>query len=193
MTGDAETPLLQGWPLTSRMTRTPRGADCIVKTIRRAGLSERRVCFTASSKRVLHFPLYVCVSISYSSHKLCGATAQRVRFGILEIFFFFGGGWVRGGGWGGLISFVPQGLSGMGWLHTTNVHALHARDHSRLSSIPVMKEKKRNMGGVKKRTETFTFSLQVCRRRCEHLWVLTACACLRVCLHTCQPYKLVYL
>lgn len=41
-----------------------------------------------------------------------------------------------------LISFVPQGLSGMGWLHTENVHAQHARDHSRFSPIPVMEKKK---------------------------------------------------
>lgn len=38
-------------------------------------------------QRVLHVPLYVCVSISYSSHKLCGAIAQRIRFGILDFFF----------------------------------------------------------------------------------------------------------
>lgn len=97
--------------------------------------SERRVCFTASSKPVLHVPLYVSVSISYSSHRLCGATAQRVRFCILEFFIFFGGGGV------GLISFVPQGLSGMGWLHTVNVHAQHAHDCNRFSSIPLTTKK----------------------------------------------------
>lgn len=91
-------------------------------------------------QRVLHVPLYVCVSISYSSHKLCGAIAQRIRFGILDFFFF-------------VISFMPQALSGMGWLHTENVHAQHACDHNRFTSIPAIE---------KNRTETFTFSLQVC-------------------------------
>lgn len=64
-------------------------------------------CFTASSKRVLHVPLYVSVSVSYSSHKLCGATAQRVRFGILDFFFlFFFKEWGGGeGGKGGLDKF----------------------------------------------------------------------------------------
>lgn len=40
-----------------------------------------------------------------------------------------------------MISFVPQALSGMGWLHTENVHAQHACDHNRFSSIPVMEKK----------------------------------------------------
>lgn len=99
--------------------------------------SERRVCFTASSKPVLHVPLYVSVSISYSSHRLCGATAQRVRFCILEFFIFLVVVVVGVG----LISFVPQGLSGMGWLHTVNVHAQHAHDCNRFSSIPLTTKK----------------------------------------------------
>lgn len=41
----------------------------------------------------------------------------------------------------GLISFVPQGLSGMGWLHTVNVHAQHAHDCNRFSSIPLTTKK----------------------------------------------------
>lgn len=67
-----------------------------------------------------------------------------------------------------MISFVPQGLSGMGWLHTKNVHAQHARDHNRFSLIPVMekrkkkRERERKNIEEKKGTETFTFSLQVC-------------------------------
>lgn len=32
-------------------------------------------------------------------------------------------------------------LSGMGWLQAENVHAQHARDHNRFSSIPVLKKK----------------------------------------------------
>lgn len=42
--------------------------------------------------------------------------------------------------------------------HTENVHAQHARDHSRSGLIPVMKKEH----GEKKRIETFAFSLQVC-------------------------------
>lgn len=159
------------WMTFNRQDDSKHHADCIVETMKRAVLSERRVCLTASSKRVLQVPLYVCVSISYSSHKPCGATAQRVRFDILEKYFL------------GLISFVPQGLSGMGWLHAQKVHAQHARDQNRFSSIPVMK--KRNLEKKEKSMETFTFSLQVCRRRCKHLWVLTACAYVRACSHTC--------
>lgn len=57
-------------------------------------------------------------------------------FGILYFFWWW---W-----WGvgvGLISFVPQGLSGMGWLHTVNVHAQHAHDCNRFSSIPLTTKK----------------------------------------------------
>lgn len=134
-----------------------------MKTIKRVVLSERRVCSTASSKRVLHVPPYVCVSISYSSHKPCGATAQRVRVGILEIFW-------------GLISFVPQGLSGMGWLHTENVHAQHARDHNRFNSIPVKKkehEKKRKERNIYIQFASMPKTLR------------TSLSAQSVCLHTC--------
>lgn len=51
--------------------------------------------------------------------------------------FFWGGG-------RGLISFVPQGLSGMGWLHAENVHAQHARDHNRFSFDTVVECRKKN-------------------------------------------------
>lgn len=47
---------------------------------------------------------------------------------------------------GGMISFVPGALSGMGWLRTKNVHAQHACDHNRFSSIPATEEKKKKKG-----------------------------------------------
>lgn len=73
---------------------------------------------------------------------------------------------------GGMISFAPGALSGMGWLRTKNVHAQHACDHNRFSSIPATEEKKKKRNGgerrkKKKGTETFTFSLQVHPRRRE--------------------------
>lgn len=49
-------------------------------------------------------PFYVSDSISYSSHKQCGAAAHRVQFGIMDFFFLLVG----------LISFLPQGLSEKG-------------------------------------------------------------------------------
>lgn len=47
-------------------------------------------------------------------------------FGFLSFFSFLRGG--------GLISFVPEGLSGIGWLDTANVHAQHARDRRHFTS-----------------------------------------------------------
>lgn len=76
--------------------------------------------------------LCMTVSTSYSSHKLHGAIAQRIRFGILDFSFIY---FKRC-----LISFMPQALSGMGWLHTNNVNAKHACDHDYFSSIPIMKK-----------------------------------------------------
>ncbi len=88
-----------------------------------------------------------------------------------------------------MISFVPQGLSGMGWLHAENVHAQHARDHNRFSSIPVMK--KRKEGEKKKKTHLHS----VCKYakdaanifECSQRAPTSVHTCVRVC------YKLVYL
>lgn len=91
-----------------------------------------------------------------------------------------------------MISFVPGALSGMGWLRTKNVHAQHACDHNRFSSIPATEEKKKGMGerGEKKRTETFTFSLQ---DTAKHLRLRGVCQA--SCASTCVSarHKLVYL
>lgn len=55
-----------------------------------------------------------------------------IEFGILECSFFFKGVCRRGWKGGGLISFVPRALSGMGWLHVRNEGA-HACDANHLS------------------------------------------------------------
>lgn len=53
---------------------------------------------------------------------------------------------------------MPQALSGMGWLHTKNVHAQHACDHDCFSSVTVMKKVgKRNR--KKKKEHTHLHSL----------------------------------
>lgn len=151
------------WPLTSTCY-TGRTIKCVM-------LPERGLLYCVIK---VSPDTSLCMSISYSSHMLCGAIAQRIRFGILDFFFWK---------WGGLISFVPQALSGMGWLHTENVHAQHACDHNRFSSTPEGREKKtRNIN------MQFASTLKT-------LQTHPACAYLHVCLQTCvrAHYKLVYL
>lgn len=89
-----------------------------------------------------------------------------------------------------MISFVPGALSGMGWLRTKNVHAQHACDHNRFSSIPATEEKKKK----KKREQKHLHSVcKYTQGAAKHLGVRGVCrsSCASTCVSACR--KLVYL
>lgn len=90
----------------------------------------------------------LCMSVSLFHIPVTSHVVQLLKgyHLVFWIFFFLKGVW-------GLISSVPEGLSGMGWLHRENVQARHARDC--ISSIPVM-EKCSKIKGKK----TFEFTSQ---------------------------------
>lgn len=81
-----------------------------------------------------------------------------------------------------MISFVPGALSGMGWLRSKNVHAQHACDHNRFSSIPATEEKKKKGTGQRgeKKKENRNIYIQFAL---QNISECEACACLRVRLH----------
>lgn len=86
---------------------------------------------------------------------------------------------------GGTISFVPEALSGMGWLHTKNVHAQHACDHNRFGSIPAMEQKKKGTGerGEKKENRNIYIQFASTPKALQNISECKACASLRVRLH----------
>ena len=141
------------------MTRAPRSARCIVATVERAALSEGKSSLYCVIKASPARPsVCLCLYFIFQSQAIwCNCSKGTIWYFGFFFFFFF---WVGGVS----ISFVPQGLSEAGRLHTENVRALHARDHRRFSFfffffIPVMmkkgkkekkKQKTRNMGRKKK-------------------------------------------
>lgn len=97
-----------------------------------------------------------------------------------------------------MISFAPGALSGMGWLRTKNVHAQHACDHNRFSSIPATEEKKKKEWGreeeKKKRERKHLHSVcKYTQGAAKHLGVRGVCrsSCASACVSA--RHKLAYL
>lgn len=98
-----------------------------------------------------------------------------------------------------MISFVPGAPSGMGWLRTKNVHAQHACDRNRFSSIPATEEKKKKRNGgreekKKKREQKHLHSVcKYTQGAAKHLGARGVCrsSCASTCVSARR--KLVYL